>query len=382
MERFQGFQVFQTLTRHPTKGSVMETCNAAVITEHNKPLTIQKVQIPTLDAGSLLVKITASTLCGTDVHRWHGPLGDKDTLPIVTGHEPCGTVQDIAGERTDILGNPVKRGDRVVWSYVACGSCYYCSVACQPCICRGRASWGHNRSDQHPYLLGSCAEYMYVPKECLIIKVPDEVTSASAAASACAYRTVMHGYDRLGAIKSHETVVIQGSGPLGNFATAVAKDHGAKKVLVIGAPANRLEVTKKMGADAVLNLEEVTDEKQRRQWVKDHTDGRGADVVIQVANNLAVPEGLTLLRDGGRYLNIGAGGKANIAVEKIPQEMLFITVRSGEPRHWLQAIDFLASRRKTFPFEEMISKSYKLEQINEAMTAMANYSVVKAVINF
>ena len=83
--------------------------------------------------------------------------------------------------------------------------------------------------------------------------------------------------------------------------------------------------------------------------MRDHTDGRGADVVIQVANNMAVPEGLTLLRGGGRYLNIGAGGKANIAVEKIPQEMLFITVRSGEPRHWLQAIDFLATRRKDFP---------------------------------
>jgi threonine dehydrogenase-like Zn-dependent dehydrogenase len=223
---------------------------------------------------------------------------------------------------------------------------------------------------------------MYVPKECLIIKVPEEVSSASAAASACAYRTVMHGFDRLGPIKSHETVVVQGSGPLGNFATAVARDHGAKKVLVIGAPANRLEVTKRMGADVVLNLEEVQDEKQRRQWVRDHTEGRGADVVIQVANNMAVPEGLTLLRDGGRYLNIGAGGKANVAVERIPQEMLFITVRSGEPRHWLQAIDFLASRRRTFPFEEMISRSYGLEQINEAMEAMAGYQVVKAVINF
>lgn len=75
---------------------------------------------------------------------------------------------------------------------------------------------------------------MYVPPSSLIIKVPEEVSSASAAA--CAYRTVMHGFDRLGAIKSHETVLIQGSGPLGNFATAVAKDHGAKRVLVIGAP--------------------------------------------------------------------------------------------------------------------------------------------------
>ena len=57
--------------------------------------------------------------------RW----SDGDSLPIITGHEPCGYVEDIAGERTDILGNPVKRGDRVVWSYVACGSCYYCTVA-------------------------------------------------------------------------------------------------------------------------------------------------------------------------------------------------------------------------------------------------------------
>src|SRR5436190_1886766 len=283
----------------------MNDCRAAVITAHNQPLQIQRVSVPDLEPGALLIKITASTLCGTDVHRWHGPLGDGDSLPIITGHEPCGFVEDIAGERTDILGNPVKRGDRIVWSYVACGSCYYCAVALQPCICPGRASWGHNRSDQHPYLLGSCSEFMYVPKECLIIRV----------------------------------------------------------------------------ADAVLNLEEVTEEKQRRQWVRDHTEGRGADIVIQVANNMAVPEGLTMLRGGGRYLNIGAGGKANIAVEKIPQEMLFITVRSAEPRHWLQAIDFLASRRKTFPFEEMISKSYTLDQINEAMAAMASYSVVKAVIN-
>ncbi len=360
----------------------MNDCRAAVITAYNQPLEIQRVPIPELDPGAMLVKIEASTLCGTDVHRWHGPLPDGESLPIITGHEPCGYVEQINGERTDILGKPVKPGDRIVWSYVACGSCYYCSVARQPCICGSRASWGHQRSDKYPYLLGSCAEYMYVPPPCLIIKVPGEVSSASAAASACAYRTVMHGFDNLGAIKSHETVVIQGSGPLGNFATAVARDHGARQVLVIGAPSARLKVTKRMGADAVLNLEEVTDPKDRRQWVRDHTDGRGADIVIQVANNMAVPEGLTMLRRGGRYLNIGGGGNAEISVRNLPQEMTFYTIRSAEPRHWLQAIDFLASRKKTFPFEEMISATYKLEQINEALEAMASYKVVKAAIYF
>jgi threonine dehydrogenase-like Zn-dependent dehydrogenase len=360
----------------------MNDCRAAVITAHNQPLEIQRIPVPELEPGALLVRIEASTLCGTDVHRWHGPLAEGDSLPIITGHEPCGCVEEINGKRTDILGNPVKPGDRIVWSYVACGSCYYCSVALQPCICAGRASWGHQRSDRHPYLLGSCAEYMYVPPPCLIIKVPEEVSSASAAASACAYRTVMHGFDNLGAVKSHETALIQGSGPLGNFATAVARDHGAKQVLVIGAPAVRLEVARRMGADAVLNLEEVTDPEQRRQWVRDHTDGRGADIVIQVANSMAVPEGLRMLRRGGRYVCIGVGGDANIAIESLPQEMTFYTIRSAEPRHWLQAIEFLKSRQKTFPLEEMISASYKLEQVNEALQAMASYQVVKPVIYF
>ena len=183
-----------------------------------------------------------------------------------------------------------------------------------------------------------------------------------------------------GAVKSHETVLIQGSGPLGNFATAVARDHGAKQVLVIGAPAARLEVTKRMGADAVLNLEEVTDPKDRRAWVLDHTNGRGSDVVIQAATGAAAPEGLTMLRSGGRFVNIGAGGTGTIPVTGLPQEMTFHSILSGEPRHWLQAIDFLASRKDRYPFEEMISATYKLDQVNEAMEAMASFKVVKAVI--
>lgn len=355
---------------------------AAVVTALNEPLEIQRLPVPELERGALLVRIVASTLCATDVHRWHAPLSPHDKPPFVTGHEPCGIVEQISGERTDILGDPVKPGDRIVWSYVACGSCYYCSVALQPCICPHRASWGHNPSDKFPYLLGSVSEYMYVPPECLLVKVPDEVPSSWAAAAACAYRTVMHGFDRLGAIKPTETIVIQGCGPLGNFAAAVAKDSGAKRVLVIGAPAMRLEVAKKMGADAVLNLDEARDPKERLAWAREQTAGRGADVVIQVANNVATPEGLTLLRSGGRFLHIGAGGTATIPVERLPEQLTLYTVRSGEPRHWLQAISFLASRKDRFPFDEMISASYTLEQINDAMKAMMNYEVVKPVITF
>ncbi len=358
----------------------MADCRAAVITAHDQPLEIQRIPIPELEPGALLIRIETSTLCGTDVHRWHGPLGGGDSLPIVTGHEPCGTIEAIAGPRTDILGEAVQPGDRIVWSYVSCGHCYWCAVALQPCVCPHRASWGHNRSDQFPFLLGSVAEYMYVPPECQLIRVPEAVSSPSASAAACAYRTVMHGFDRLGPVKTHETVVIQGSGPLGNFATAVARDHGAKMVLTIGAPAHRLAVAKHMGADDVLNIEDTADAAERVKWVRQHTDGRGADVVIQVANNQAVPEGLAMLRRGGRYVHIGVSGSASIPIERLPQEATIHTIASGEPRHWLQAIDFLASRKNAFPFEEMISASYSLNQVNEAMEAMASYQVVKPVI--
>ena len=116
--------------------------------------------------------------------------------------------------------------------------------------------------------------------------------------------------------RSHETVLIQGSGPIGIFCAAVAKDHGAKQVLMIGAPAPRLETAKKFGVDACINLDVVKDAKDRRQWVRDQTGGRGADIVFQCATNAAVPEGLNLLRGGGRFVNIGVGGGRDLLVER------------------------------------------------------------------
>jgi hypothetical protein len=96
-----------------------------------------------------------------------------------------------------------------------------------------------------------------------------------------------------------------------------------------------------------------------------------------VANNQAVPEGLGLLRRGGRLVHIGVGGSASLPVHDVPEEMTLHTIRSSEPRHWLPAIDFLASRKHLCPFEEMVSASYALDQANDPMQAMARYEVVK-----
>jgi L-iditol 2-dehydrogenase len=356
-----------------------ETCRAAVITAFNQPLELRSVEIPQLEPGGMLARVEAATLCGTDVHRWHGSLGIAGSLPFIPGHETCGTVQEVRGARTDLLGRPLRPGDRVLWAYPSCGHCYYCTVARQHTLCSQKISWGHQKIDEYPYLLGGLAQYQYAPPASAVITVPDEVTSPLAASAACALRTVMSGFERLGAIASHEAVVIQGAGPLGMYATAVARDHGANRVLVVGAPSARLEVAKKFGADAVLDLEEVTNPADRIAWVRDQTEGRGGDVVIQVASGEAVGEGLQMARPGGRYVSIGGGGKNAVPLEALGRAISYVNIQQAEPRHWLQAVDFLASRR-SLPFEEIITGCYDLEGASEAFRLMADFKIVKPVI--
>jgi L-iditol 2-dehydrogenase len=359
--------------------TMAETCRAAVITRFNEPLEVRQVQIPQLEKGGMLARVEAATLCGTDVHRWHGSLGVERSLPFIPGHETCGTVAELSGERTDLLGRPLRPGDRVLWAYPSCGRCYYCTVARQHTLCAKKQSWGHQKVDEYPYLLGGLAEYQYAPPASAVITVPDEVSSALAASAACALRTVMSGFERLGAIASHETVVIQGAGPLGLYATAVARDHGAHRVLVVGAPATRLKVAKEFGADAVLDLDNVSDPNDRIAWVRDQTSGRGGDVVIQVASGEAVGEGLLMVRPGGRYLSIGGGGRNAVPLEALGRAISYVNIQQAEPRHWLQALNFLASRR-SIPFERIITGSYNLDEASEAFRLMAEFKIVKPVI--
>jgi threonine dehydrogenase-like Zn-dependent dehydrogenase len=355
----------------------MAEARAAVIAAANQPLELRNVPIPELEPRAMLAKVEAATLCGTDVHRWHDP--PAAITPFIPGHETCGIVEEMNGERTDLMGEPLKKGDRVIWAYPACGKCYFCTVARQPSICTGIMYWGANPVDKYPYLLGGLAEYQYVPPAVDVIKVPDDVSSPQAASAACAYRTVMHGFDRLGPVYPHETVVIQGSGPLGIFTAAVARDKSAYKVLMIGAPAARLEVGRLFGADDTLNLEDAESPADRVKWVMDHTSGRGADVVIQVATAEAIPEGLNMLRRGGRYLSIGLGGNATIPASALVRHINFISVFIAEPRHWLQAVRFLSTRRN-LPWDHMISASYRLDDVTKAFEDMAAFRIVKPVI--
>lgn len=353
----------------------MADCLAAVITDFKRDLELQRVPLPELAPGSVLIRVDAATLCGTDTHRWLGDFGT--TRPFVPGHETCGTIVEMRGELRDILGDPVKPGDRVISSYPSCGHCYYCTVLRQVSLCRTVTIFGDSKPAA---LLGGCAEYHYFPPGGCLVRVPDEVPPRLAASAACALRTVMNGYEQLGRVESHETVLVLGGGPLGLYALAVARDRGARRTLLIGAPQSRLAVAREWGADAVLDLEATANPARRAEWVRDHTGGRGADVVFQCAVPAVIAEGLEMVRPGGRLMSIGIGGPVTLPPAAFLKAVRISFVVMAEPRHFLQAVDFLATRRKRFDFDRIISGTYRLDQTTEALRKMATFEEVKPVI--
>ena len=359
-----------------------DTVRAAVVTEFGKPLSVQDVPLPDIEAGGVLGRVDAATLCGTDVHIWGGhSFVGPEKLPYIPGHETAVTVVDVGGNPKNVFNQPVQVGQRIISNYPFCGHCYHCSIAMQPSLCLEGARYGRERVDQYPYLLGGTAEYHYYPPGADFIPIPDDVHAPLAASAACALRTAMHAAERLGPIKSHETVLVQGAGPVGLYCLAVALAKGADRVFVFGAPESRLEVATRWGAAGTMDIEQ-TSAADRKAWLAERTRGIGVDVVIQAATAQAIPEALDLVRRGGRVVSIG-GGAGNLEVAAFAMTTKYLTISSvlqAEARHFLQAVQFLSAQSKHFPFESMITGTYSLDNTTEALQAMSEFREVKPVV--
>jgi L-iditol 2-dehydrogenase len=202
--------------------------------------------------------------------------------------------------------------------------------------------------------------------------------------SRASLRTVVHGFDRLGRIEDRETVVVQGAGPLGLFSVAMALRAGAQQVIVLGAPVQRLAVAKRWGAAHTIDIGEIPDPRGRRRMIREWTDGRGADVVIEASGGpTAFPEGIDIARRGGRYLVIGQVGdyQASIAPRLVVEKQLtLLGVMSGDTEHYYKALQFLEHNRDRFSFADTLSSRYRLEQINEGLEAMKGFREIKPLV--
>ncbi len=359
---------------------------ASVLEEFNGPLQMREYPLPAaLEPGAALVRTEMAGICGTDVHLWKGELPIR--LPVILGHETVGRIERLGeGLETDWQGNRLRPGDRVTWnSTTSCGHCFYCAQKRQPTRCPERRAYGIGyRCDQPPHWLGGYAEYHYLrPRTCLF-KIPETLPTEAVIGAGCALITAIHGVERTG-IQWQDVVVVQGAGPVGIAALAVAKSAGASRVLVIGAPKQRLEMARRFGADAVIDLEAQPDPAERLARVREWSGGHGADVVLEcVGHPSAVVEGMELCRDGGKYLVLGHycdAGTVAFNPHVITRKQLQVFGSwSSEPRHLQAALRFLETTRERFPFASMVSHRFGLEAANEALATTARWECSKSVV--
>ncbi len=370
--------------------SLPKTARAAVVAAYGQPIEIRDIPVPCeneLEPGSLLVRVDVASICGSDVHQWDGmaqALAPAE-LPIILGHEMMGTVVAFGpGSREDSIGQPLREGDRLLWTHVYCGQCHECRVLNMPTMCRRKKQYMRTCCERFPYLVGGFAQYCYVFPPSGRVRIPDGVPDGVASASSCALRTVVNAFDRIGRIEPHQRVVIQGAGPLGLFATAMASDAGVRDLIVVGAPAERLALARRYGARDVVSVDELRTPEERLGRVRELTAGTGADVVFELSGApYAVAEGLDFLRPGGRYAVVGQLGGPLTPIQAaliVRKQCTIQGVQSADIGQFWKALDFVRRTADRFDFEAMLTTRYPLTRINDAIQAMQAFREIKPLV--
>jgi len=266
------------------------------------------------DAGDALVRVTKTTICGTDLHILKGDLPTVAPGRIL-GHEGIGVVEDIGAG----VGR-FKQGDRVLISCItACGKCEYCRRR-MPSHCEQGGWILGNTID------GTQAEYVRIPfADTSLYPLP---LDADEDAMVMLSDILPTGYEcgvLNGAVQPGDTVAIVGAGPVGLSALLTTQFYAPANIIVIDLDDNRLEVAKQFGATAVVNS---TDGKAVEK-VMAMTAGKGVDVAIE-----AVGVGATfgicqdIIGPGGRLANIGVhGSSVTLHLEKLWSQNITITTR-------------------------------------------------------
>jgi D-arabinose 1-dehydrogenase-like Zn-dependent alcohol dehydrogenase len=333
---------------------------AAVMPAPHVPVEIREFAEPDLPVGGALLRTALSEVCGTDVHLWHGRLSGVP-YPIIPGHVTTGTLDKFRGVVKDVHGQALSEGDRIAFFDVhrTCGRCLACTAHRTPTRCPSRRVYGITDSATEG-LYGGWAQKVYIEPGVVVAKLPSRVTFEDYIGGGCGLLTSVHIIER-SKIVLGDTVVVQGAGAVGMSTAALARKAGAGKVIVIGGPLSRLELSTKMGADHVINLEAAGSAR-------------------------AFEEGLRMARNGGAYVIAGhytnTGDSTINAHEHINRKHLDIRGCWGsEVGHFLRALDALDRYRDDVPWHLIGAKTYGLGGINDALETAAALTVPKALVN-
>ncbi|ROR98288.1 zinc-dependent alcohol dehydrogenase [Raoultella terrigena] len=334
---------------------------AAVLTAA-KNFEIRQVPVPEYSDDEVLIRVSQCSICGTDIHIFNGHYA-QDKLPLIPGHEFSGEIVAV-GRRVATLAP----GQRVVADInISCGHCYYCRRN-ELLNCPEIRQLGIHTH-------GAFAQYVAVPAR-LVIPVSDEITDSVACLTE-PFSCVVRAGKKIG-LSVAESVVVIGAGPVGNMHIQMARLLGAAPIIAVELNPQRAELAGQCGADCV-----ITDPERALEQIKQLTQGRGADVVIEsVGHPELYKQALTFMRPGGRLLAFGlTDGETDIAIR--PLEIILKEQRiqgsvagMGEDMH--QALHLLQHQRFiTAPFCQSVHPLEDIQQVFTSLLAQPHYLKVQ-----
>ncbi len=358
---------------------------AAVMVAPHQSIEIREYPEPEVEPGGVVLRILYSEVCGTDVHLWRGRLAGVP-YPLIPGHVSVGVVEEMNGTVMDVEGQPVRSGEIVtfldVWG--SCGSCWYCQVAQASTRCPNRRVYGITMGAEEG-LFGGWSEKIYLRPNTHLIRLPCQLDPLRFIGGGCGMPTAFHAVERA-QIRLGDTVVVQGSGPVGLAAIVFARLAGALTVINVGGPAHRLRMARALEADITIDIaERLPDE--RTEAVRAATAGRGADVTIEATGQShAVAEGMAMTRDAGTYVVAGQytdSGEVPINPHQLlnRKHLNVLGTWGTDFSHVYRSIQVLARYGQRFPLEQEISRHYGLPEAETALRDVEEQRVVKAVID-
>lgn len=359
------------------------TGRIAVYDQANAPFRIREYPLRAPEPGEVLVRIRMSTICRSDIHSYQGHR--PNPCPGVLGHEIIGVIEALgAGVGQDMRGDPLAPGDRITWSeYFIPGRNYFTEVLDLPQKSPGVDKYGHMAAPILPHHHGGFGEYCYILPQSWILRLPDEMSDEEATPINCGVATMI-AVTEAANIRMGQTVVMQGLGLLGLYGAAIAKARGARTVIGLDTVTERRERAHRFGVDLVIDPASTEQPELLRQ-VREVCRPAGADVVIEVCGvPEVIPLGIEMLRIGGTYVLAGVvnpGALVTIDANLLLRKLLTLRgVHNYHPRNLVEALDFVVTNRRRFPFHDLVDGKYPLDRVNDAMSDAAARRVLRAAI--
>jgi alcohol dehydrogenase len=350
-----------TASSIPNKMKSSTTMRALVFHGPNH-IAIESVPIPRPAVGEAVIRITLTTICGTDIHILKGEY--KVRPGLVIGHEPVGVIHEL-GE--GVTGYRV--GDRVlVGAITPCGQCSDC-LSGHWSQCGGPiGGWKFGNT-----IHGAQAEYLLVPyAQANLAKIPDALTDEQVVLLADIASTGISAAESAD-LKIGDTAAIFAQGPIGLCATAGARLKGAGLIIGVESDPVRAAMARRMGADIVLNFKECDVVAEIRRL----TGGRGADVAIEALGTQDTFESaLRALKAGGTLSSLGVySGKLSVPIEPfaagLGDHKIITTLCPGGKERMRRLMEMVLHKR--LDFTSLITHRFKLEQITDAYELFAEH---------